>query len=54
MPSTALIFANNLSHNVLAPLEEAKNHLSALATVSLVTEVAEQSPAILDAKRRDL
>ena len=54
MPSTALIFANNLSHNVLAPLEEAKNHLSALATVYLVTEVAGQSPATLDAKRRDL
>jgi hypothetical protein len=54
MSSTALIPANNLSHNVTAQLEEAKNRLSALATVSLVTEVAGQSPATLDAKRRDL
>ena len=54
MPSTALISKNNLSHNVAAHLEEAKNHLSALATVYLVTEVAGQSPATLDAKRRDL
>ena len=54
MPSTALTSANNLSRNVSAHLEEAKNRLSALATVYLVTEVAGQSPATLDAKRRDL
>jgi integrase/recombinase XerD len=54
MSSTALISKNNLSHNVAAHLEEAKNHLSALATVYLVTEVAGQSPATLDAKQRDL
>jgi hypothetical protein len=54
MPSTALILTDNLSCNVSAHLEEAKNHLSALATVYLVTEVAGQSPATLDAKRRDL
>jgi hypothetical protein len=54
MSSPALISENNLAHNVSAHLEEAKNRLSALATVYLVTEVAGQSPATLDAKRRDL
>ena len=54
MPSTALISPNNLSRNVSVHLEEAKNRLSALAAVYLVTEVAGQSPATLDAKRRDL
>jgi integrase/recombinase XerD len=54
MPSTALISANNLSRNVSEHLEEAKNCLSALATIYLVTEVAGQSPATLDAKQRDL
>ena len=54
MPSPALISANNLSRNVSVHLEEAKNRLSALATVYLVTEVAGQSSATLDAKRRDL
>ena len=54
IPSTALIPPNNLSRNVTTHLEEAKNRLSALATVYLVTEVAGQSPAMLDAKRRDL
>jgi integrase/recombinase XerD len=54
MSSTALISENNLAHNVSAYLEEAKNRLSALATVYLVTEVAGQSPATLDAKQRDL
>ena len=43
MADTALIVANNLSHNVLAHIEAAKNSLSHLATVYLVTEVAGQS-----------
>jgi site-specific recombinase XerD len=51
---TALIVANNLSHNVLAPIEAAKTSLSHLANVYLVTEVAGQSTATVDAKRRDL
>jgi site-specific recombinase XerC len=38
----------------LARLEEAKTRLSDLANVYLVTEVAGQSQATLDAKRRDL
>jgi len=54
MSETALIMPDNLSHNVLARLEEAKTRLSDLATVYLVTEVAGQSQATLDAKRRDL
>jgi integrase/recombinase XerD len=54
MSDTALIVQDNLSHNVLARLEEAKTRLRDLATVYLVTEVAGQSQATLDAKRRDL
>lgn len=54
MDDTALIVANNLSHNVAIRLDEAKTSLSHLATVYLVTEVAGHSPATLDAKRRDL
>ena len=54
MSDTALIVQDNLSHNVLARLEAAKARLSDLATVYLVTEVAGQSQATLDAKRRDL
>jgi site-specific recombinase XerD len=54
MADTALIMANNLSHNVLAHIEAAKNSLSHLATVYLVTEVAGQSVATVDAKHRDL
>jgi hypothetical protein len=54
MSDTALIVPDNLSHNVLARLEAAKARLSDLATVYLVTEVAGQSQATLDAKRRDL
>jgi integrase/recombinase XerD len=54
MSDTALILPNNLSHNVLSRLEEAKTCLSDLANVYLVTEVAGQSQATLDAKRRDL
>ena len=54
MADTALIVANNLSHNVVAHIEAAKNRLSHLATVYLVTEVAGQSAATVDAKHRDL
>ena len=54
MADTALIVANNLSHNVVAHIEAAKNSLSHLATVYLVTEVAGQSAATVDAKHRDL
>ena len=54
MENTALILTNNLSHNVLAHIEAAKTSLSHLATVYLVTEVAGQSKATVDAKRRDL
>lgn len=41
MSETALIVPDNLSHNVLARLEEAKARLSDLATVYLVTEVSQ-------------
>jgi hypothetical protein len=54
MADTALIVANNLSHNVAVHIEAAKTSLSHLANVYLVTEVAGQSPATVDAKRRDL
>jgi integrase/recombinase XerD len=54
MADTALIVANNLSHNVMTHIEAAKNSLSHLATVYLVTEVAGQSAATVDAKHRDL
>ncbi len=54
MSSTALILADNLSRNVSEHLAQAKNALRDLATVYLVTEVAGQSQATLEAKRRDL
>ena len=54
MADTALIVANNLSHNVAMRVEEAKTSLRHLATVYLVTEVAGQSQATVEAKRRDL
>jgi integrase/recombinase XerD len=54
MADTALIVANNLSHNVSVRLEEAKTSLSHLANVYLVTEVAGQAQATVDAKQRDL
>jgi integrase/recombinase XerD len=54
MSDIVLVVQDNLSHNVLARLEAAKARLRDLATVYLVTEVAGQSQATLDAKRRDL
>jgi integrase/recombinase XerD len=54
MPNTALMLPHNLSHNVPATIEAAKTSLTDLATLYLVTEVAGQSQATLDAKRRDL
>jgi hypothetical protein len=54
MAETALVVQSNLSHNVPAAIEAAKNRLTDLASLYLVTEVAGQSQAILDAKRRDL
>jgi hypothetical protein len=54
MSDTALILQDNLSHNVLSRLQAAKTRLGDLANVYLVTEVAGQSQATLDAKRRDL
>jgi integrase/recombinase XerD len=54
MADTTLILANNLSHNVSVRIEEAKTSLRHLATVYLVTEVAGQSQATVEAKQRDL
>jgi len=54
MAETALVVQSNLSHNVPAAIEAAKNRLTDLATLYLTTEVAGQSQATLDAKRRDL
>ena len=54
MVNTALIVANNLSHNVAVRVEEAKTHLSHLANMYLETEVKGQSEATFDAKQRDL
>src|SRR4029453_10039564 len=54
MTDTALIVVNNLSHNVSVRIEEAKTSLGHLANVYLVTEVAGQSQATVEAKRRDL
>lgn len=51
---TALVLRSNLSHNVPAAIEAAKNRLTDLATLYLATEVAGQSQATFDAKRRDL
>src|SRR4029434_4993407 len=54
MADTALIVANNLSHNVSVRLQEAKTSLSHLANVYLVTEGAGQAQATVGAKQRDL
>ena len=54
MAETALAVRSNLSHNVLAAVTAAKTHLTDLANLYLITEVAGQSQATLDAKRRDL
>jgi site-specific recombinase XerD len=54
MPDTALMVRSKLSHNVPATIEAAKTHLTDLANLYLMTEVAGQSQATLDAKRRDL
>src|SRR5882724_13477982 len=54
MANTALIVANNLSHNVSVRVEEAKTRLSHLANMYLETEVKGQSEATFDAKQRDL
>ena len=51
---TAVILRKNPSHNVSAHIAQAKNSLTELATVYLVTEAAGHSQATLDAKRRDL
>lgn len=45
---------DNLSRNVVARIEAAKNRLSDLGTLYLVIEVAGQSQETLAAKRRDL
>ncbi len=50
MPETALMLPDNLSHNVSAQLETAKNTVSGLATVYLVTEVAGRSQATVDGR----
>jgi site-specific recombinase XerC len=54
MAETALMVRSNLSHNVPVAIAAAKTCLTDLATLYLATEVAGQSQATLDAKRRDL
>jgi integrase/recombinase XerD len=54
MPETALMVPSNLSHNVPALIGAAKNRLTDFVTLYLATEIAGQSQATLDAKRRDL
>ncbi len=54
MAETALIVPANLSHNVPTLIEVAKTRLTDLATLYLATEVAGQSQATTDPKRRDL
>jgi hypothetical protein len=54
MAETAMLLSKNLSHNVPATIAAAKTRLTDLARLYLVTEVAGQFRAILDAKRRDL
>jgi site-specific recombinase XerD len=51
---TPLVLQKNLSHNVLAHIEQAKQSLAELATLYLVAEAAGHAHATLDAKRRDL
>ena len=54
MPETVLILSKNSFHNVPATTAAARNSLRDLARLYLATEVAGQSQATRDAKRRDL
>jgi integrase/recombinase XerD len=54
MTNRGLVPQNNQQHNVPALLAEGRGSLRALARAYFVTEVAGQSPATIDAKRRDL
>jgi hypothetical protein len=55
MPSEALIPANNLQHNVLAPrIRDPQTSLIALAEHYFRTQVAGQAEGTVDAKPRDL
>jgi hypothetical protein len=53
-PETPLMGPSNLSHNVPAAIEAAKTRLTDLAALYLMTEVAGQSQATMDAKHRGL
>jgi hypothetical protein len=54
MTQRGLVPQNNQQHNVQTLLAQGKSSLCALARAYFVTEVAGQSPATIDAKRRDL
>src|SRR5712691_3403760 len=54
MTNRGLVPQNNLQHNVQTLLAQGKTSLRTLACAYFVTEVAGQSPATIDAKRRDL
>src|SRR6266851_6664193 len=54
MTQRGLVPQNNQQHNVQTLLSRGKHSLRALARAYFVTEVAGQSPATIDAKRRDL
>jgi integrase/recombinase XerD len=54
MAQRGLVPKNNQQHNVQTLLAQGKHSLRSLARAYFVTEVAGQSPATIDAKRRDL
>src|SRR6266852_4068915 len=54
MANRRLVPAHNQQHNVPKLLSEGKHILRALARAYFVTEVAEQTPTTIEAKRRDL
>jgi len=54
MANRRLVPAHNQQHNVPKLLSDGKHSLRALARAYFVTEVAEQTPTTIEAKRRDL
>ena len=54
MANQALVLQNNPGHNVLDLIQSQKNDLVALAEIYMISQVAGQAEATIDAKKRDL
>ena len=54
MTDQGLVLQNNPGHNVLELIQSLKNDLVALAQIYMISQVAGQAEATIDAKKRDL